>query len=105
MALAQGILPIIGAHKGIPSWVAVAKPAAQGHLLFILIAYGCLTYAFLTNDFSVEYVAKNSNTNLPTLYLISGVWGAHEGSLLFWAVTLAVWTGAVTLFSAVCPRR
>ncbi len=66
MALAQGILPLVGAHKGIPSWVAVAKPAARGHLLFILVAYGCLTYAFLTNDFSVEYVAQNSNTNLPT---------------------------------------
>ncbi|MEJ1421840.1 MAG: cytochrome c biogenesis protein CcsA, partial [Candidatus Sedimenticola sp. (ex Thyasira tokunagai)] len=105
MALAQGILPLVGAHKGISSWVAVAKPAAQGHLLFILIAYGCLTYAFLTNDFSVEYVAKNSNTKLPTLYLISGVWGAHEGSLLFWAVTLAVWTGAVTIFSRSVPEE
>jgi cytochrome c-type biogenesis protein CcmF len=104
MALVQAILPLVGAHKGIASWVAVAKPAAQAQLLFILIAYGCLTYAFLVHDFSVAYVAQNSNTKLPTLYLISGVWGAHEGSLLFWAVTLALWTGAVTLFSRSVPE-
>jgi len=103
MALAQGTLPLIGAHKGIPSWVALAKPAARAQLLFMLVSYGCLTYAFLVHDFSVAYVAQNSNTQLPTLYLISGVWGAHEGSLLFWALTLALWTGAVTLFSRSVP--
>lgn len=104
MALAQGVFPLIGAHRGIPSWVAMAKPAAQAHLLFMLVAYGCLTYAFLVHDFSVAYVAHNSNTQLPTLYLISGVWGAHEGSLLFWALTLALWTGAVTFFSRSVPQ-
>ncbi|OQX44770.1 MAG: c-type cytochrome biogenesis protein CcmF, partial [Candidatus Sedimenticola endophacoides] len=104
MALAQGLFPLIGAHRGIPSWVAMAKPAAQAHLLFMLVAYGCLTYAFLVHDFSVAYVAHNSNTQLPTLYLISGVWGAHEGSLLFWALTLALWTGAVTFFSRSVPQ-
>ncbi|MET0086981.1 MAG: heme lyase CcmF/NrfE family subunit [Sedimenticola sp.] len=104
MALIQGTLPLIGAHKGIASWVALAKPAARAQLLFILVAYGCLTYAFLVHDFSVAYVATNSNTKLPTLYLISGVWGAHEGSLLFWAVTLALWTAAVTVFSRSVPE-
>ena len=104
MALVQSIFPLIGAHKGIPSWVALAKPAAQANLLFMLVAYGCLTYAFLVHDFSVSYVAQNSNTKLPTLYLISGVWGAHEGSLLFWALTLSLWTGAVTVFSRSVPE-
>jgi cytochrome c-type biogenesis protein CcmF len=70
----------------------------------MLIAFGCLTYAFLVHDFSVLYVAQNSNTSLPTIYLISGVWGAHEGSLLFWAATLALWAGAVTLFSRSIPE-
>ncbi len=82
LALIQATLPIIGAHRRIASWVAVARPAALGQLLFMLISYACLTYAFLVHDFSVTYVASNSNTHLPTLYLISGVWGAHEGSLL-----------------------
>jgi cytochrome c-type biogenesis protein CcmF len=104
MALIQATLPVVGAHKGIQSWIALAKPAALAHLLFMLVAFGCLTYAFLVHDFSVTYVAKNSNTQLPTLYLVSGVWGAHEGSLLFWAVTLALWTGAVTLFSRSVPE-
>ncbi|MCG8427401.1 MAG: heme lyase CcmF/NrfE family subunit [Chromatiales bacterium] len=103
MALVQSIIPLVGAHKGIASWVAVAKPAAQANLLFMVIAYGCLTYSFLVHDFSVSYVAHNSNTALPTLYLISGVWGAHEGSLLFWALTLSLWTGAVTVFSRSVP--
>lgn len=70
----------------------------------MLISYACLTYAFLVHDFSVTYVASNSNTHLPTLYLISGVWGAHEGSLLLWAVILSVWTGAVVLFSRSMPE-
>ena len=104
MALTQATLPVIGAHWRIQSWVALAKPAAQAQLLFVLVAYGCLTYSFLVHDFSVTYVASNSNTALPTLYLISGVWGAHEGSLLLWALTLAIWTGAVTLFSRSVPE-
>ncbi len=104
LALAQAVFPLWGAHRGIPSWVALARPAARAHLLFMLIGYGCLTYAFLAHDFSVLYVASNSNTALPTLYLVSGVWGAHEGSLLFWALTLAIWTGAVTLFSRSVPE-
>ncbi len=103
MALIQATLPVIGAHKGIASWIAVAKPAAQAQLLFMAISFACLTYAFLVHDFSVQYVAANSNTALPTIYLISGVWGAHEGSLLLWALTLSIWTVAVTLFSRSVP--
>ncbi|MCP3868769.1 MAG: heme lyase CcmF/NrfE family subunit [Gammaproteobacteria bacterium] len=103
MALAQAFFPVVGAHKGIRSWVAMARPTARAQLIFILVAYGCLTFAFIDHDFSVRYVATNSNTALPLIYLISGVWGAHEGSLLLWALTLALWTGAVTLFSRSVP--
>ena len=104
LAIIQAVFPIIGAHRGIPAWVALARPVARTQLLFMLISYGCLTYAFLTNDFSVQYVATNSNTALPTLYLVTGVWGAHEGSLLLWALILSLWTGAVTLFSRSVPE-
>ncbi|WP_031432356.1 heme lyase CcmF/NrfE family subunit [Methylomarinum vadi] len=103
MAVIQGFLPIIGAARVIPGWVHVARPAAYGQLLFMAISYACLTQAFLTHDFSVAYVAQNSNTALPTLYLISGVWGAHEGSLLLWALTLSIWTGLVAMFSNNIP--
>ncbi len=104
MALAQSFFPIVGAHRGIHPWIALARPTVWAQLLFMSIAYGCLTYAFLTNDFSVRYVATNSNTHLPTLYLVSGVWGAHEGSLLLWALILSAWTAAVALFSRSVPR-
>ena len=103
MAAAQAFFPLVGAQRGNPNWIAVARPAARAHLLFMLVAYACLTYAFLVHDFSVLYVAQNSNTALPTLYLFSGVWGAHEGSLLLWALTLALWTGAVSWFSRSVP--
>lgn len=104
MAVIQGVLPIIGAHRLISGWIAVARPAAYAQLLFMLLSYGCLTYAFLVHDFSVAYVAQNSNTALPTLYLVSGVWGAHEGSLLLWALTLSIWTGLLAFFSKSIPE-
>ncbi|MFK5951373.1 MAG: heme lyase CcmF/NrfE family subunit, partial [Methylococcales bacterium] len=104
MAVILGILPILGAYRSIAGWVAVARPAAYAQLLFLFISYGCLTYAFLVHDFSVAYVAHNSNTALPTLYLVSGVWGAHEGSLLLWALILSIWTGLVAFFSKNIPE-
>ncbi|MCX7102202.1 MAG: heme lyase CcmF/NrfE family subunit [Methylobacter sp.] len=104
MAIVLGTLPIIGAFRGLAGWVAVAKPAAFGQLLFMALAYACLTYSCLTHDFSVKYIATNSNTALPTLYLISGVWGAHEGSLLLWGLVLTIWTGLVAQFSNNIPE-
>ncbi|MEF3076154.1 heme lyase CcmF/NrfE family subunit [Methylobacter sp. Wu1] len=104
MAAILGTLPIIGASRAIAGWIAVARPAAYALVLFMIIAYGCLTYGFLTHDFSIAYVATNSNTALPFLYLISGVWGAHEGSLLLWALVLSCWTALVALFSRNIPE-
>ena len=105
VAILQGVVPIIGAARNNHSWISIARPAAFTQLLFVAISYGCLTAAFLSHDFSVAYVAQNSNSQLPLIYLISGVWGAHEGSLLLWALTLAVWTGAVAWFSRSVPDR
>ena len=105
LALIQASIPVIGAHKGISAWIALARPVSRAQLLFMLVAYGCLTWAFLEHDFSVRYVAQNSNTELPTPYLISGVWGAHEGSLLLWALILSAWAGAVSLFSRSVPDQ
>jgi len=103
MALVLGTLPIIGAFRSQTGWVAVARPAAFAQLLFMALSYGCLTYSCLTHDFSVKYIATNSNTSLPVLYLISGVWGAHEGSLLLWGLVLTIWTGLVAQFSKSIP--
>jgi len=104
MALIQSTLPIIGASRGQARWVALARPVAQGQFMFVLLAFVCLTYAFVTSDFSVAYVANHSNSALPLQYRIAGVWGGHEGSLLLWVMMLGVWTLAVTLFSRKLPE-
>ena len=103
MALVLGIVPMVGAQRGMASWVAVARPAAFAQFLFLLLAFLALTQSFLVNDFSVAYVAHNSNTSLPTLYKVSGVWGSHEGSLLLWALILTAWTALVGVFSRSVP--
>ncbi len=104
MAIIQSLLPLVGAHRMIDGWIAVARPSAYAQLLFMFLSYACLTYSFLVHDFSVSYVAHNSNTALPTIYLISGVWGAHEGSLLLWALVLSIWTGLIAAFSKNIPE-
>ncbi len=102
-ALIQAALPLIGASRGLRNWVMVARPAAYAQALFIFTAYICLTISFVSNDFSTLYVAENSNTALPLIYRISGVWGAHEGSLLLWVLVLSGWGAAVALFSRDLP--
>jgi cytochrome c-type biogenesis protein CcmF len=104
LALVQAVLGLGGAARGNAVWMAAVRPAAQGQLVFVAIAFGCLTYAFVTNDFSVLYVANNSNSKLPLQYQVAGVWGGHEGSLLLWTLMLAVWTTAVSVFSRRLPE-
>lgn len=103
IALIQGTVPIIGAATNNTRWIAVARPAAGAQALLLFFSFGCLTYAFLTSDFSVLYVASNSNTLMPTIYKVSAVWGAHEGSLLLWVNILAGWSLAVAVFSSSLP--
>jgi cytochrome c-type biogenesis protein CcmF len=105
LALVQGTLPLAGAARNNAALMAVARPAAQGQLVFVALAFGCLTYAFVTNDFSVQYVATNSNSKLPLQYRVAGVWGGHEGSLLLWTLMLAIWGTAVSVFSRRLPEE
>lgn len=81
----------------------LARRAAWGQFVFMLIAFVALTHSFINNDFSLVYVANNSNSALPLQYRISAVWGAHEGSLLLWGFILAIWTVAVASFSRSLP--
>ena len=74
-----------------------------GSIFWILVAVFILINAFLVNDFSVRYVAENSNTQLPTLYKVSALWAAHEGSLLLWVFILSLWSIAVSIFSKQIP--
>ncbi len=100
-ALAQGILPLVGAATGWQAGLRVARPAAVGQFGLTTVAFCCLAWAFVDNDFSVLYVAANSHADLPAGYRFAAVWGGHEGSLLLWLYLLTAWTLAVAL----CSRR
>jgi cytochrome c-type biogenesis protein CcmF len=103
LALVQCALPLYGAWRNDPALIAVARPAVAGQAVFVALAFGVLTYAFVSQDFSVAYVAQNSNRALPWYYRFSAVWGAHEGSLLLWILILNVWSVAVAAFSRRLP--
>ena len=101
----QAVLPLAGAQRGKAGWMALARPAAYAQLFLVLSAFVVLTVSFVTQDFSVKYVADNSNSLLPMVYRYTAVWGAHEGSLLLWTLVLAVWNAAVAEFSRGLPER
>ncbi|MFT3848737.1 MAG: heme lyase CcmF/NrfE family subunit [Propionivibrio sp.] len=105
VALAQGVLPLVGAQQGRASWIAVARPAAAAQALLMVFAFACLTTAFVQNDFSVLYVANHSNSLLPLPYRMAAVWGGHEGSLLLWVVMMVFWALAVAIFSRQLPAE
>ena len=104
LAVLQATVPLYGAWRGDTLAMGFAQPAAIGQCLFVFFAFLCLVQSFLANDFSVTYVAMNSNSALPWYYQISAVWGGHEGSLLLWALILAAWTLAVAVFSRDLPE-
>ncbi len=104
LALVQAFFPIAGAQRGNAAWMALARPAAQAQALLVAFAFGCLTYSFVANDFSVAYVVQHSNSALPLRYRIAGVWGGHEGSPLLWTLMLGVWMTAVSFFSRHLPE-
>ena len=103
LAVILSVVPLVGAARGQVFWMGYARPLAWGQFFFLVTSFACLTYAFVVDDFSVAYVANNSNTALPVEYKVSAVWGAHEGSLLLWVLVLAAWTFAVSLFSRHLP--
>jgi cytochrome c-type biogenesis protein CcmF len=103
LAGAQSFFGLAGSTTNRQSWIAVVRPVVLAQFAFTAIAFAFLTNAFIENDFSILYVATNSNTALPLAYKISAVWAAHEGSLLLWALILSIWTAAVCLLSRNLP--
>ena len=103
LAVSLSLLPMLGSYTGQIRLMLSAKPLSVGLGVMLLIAFAMLTVAFAQDDFSVRYVAQNSNTALPMQYKISAVWGGHEGSLLLWVVILGMWTMAVSLLSKTLP--
>jgi cytochrome c-type biogenesis protein CcmF len=105
LAAAQSFFGLAGSAERRPSWIAVTRPAAYGNFVFVALAFGFLTHAMIVNDFSVAYVANHSNSELPLIYRVSAVWGAHEGSLLLWGLIIAIWTIAVCALSHNLPAN
>ncbi|MBC7133298.1 MAG: heme lyase CcmF/NrfE family subunit [Roseovarius sp.] len=103
VAVLQSTIPLIGAHKRWPGWMAMAEPAAVAQLLLTAAAFAALTHAFVTSDFSVRLVVLNSHTDKPMLYKVTGVWGNHEGSMLLWVLIVALFGAAVAWFGTNLP--
>ncbi|RMF13034.1 MAG: heme lyase CcmF/NrfE family subunit [Gammaproteobacteria bacterium] len=98
------VIPLAGAWINDGLWMRMGRPLAYAQFLLLAISFGFLTAAFLMDDFSVRYVANNSNSLLPWYYKFSAVWGGHEGSLLLWIMILGGWTAAVAAFSKSLPE-
>ncbi|GAA5525927.1 cytochrome c-type biogenesis protein CcmF [Microbulbifer aestuariivivens] len=105
LSLALTVVPMAGSYAARPLWMAAGRPLALGVLGFTVVAYVCLTVAFVQSDFTVAYVANNSNSILPLHYKVTAVWGGHEGSILLWLLIQAGWAAAVALFSRQLPAQ
>ena len=103
LSIILGTLPIIGASRNNLLWMNLARPLSAGVFVFLAISISILAYAFVTDDFSVQFVAQHSNTLLPTRYKFTAVWGGHEGSFLLWTFMLSGWMLAVSIFSKSMP--
>ncbi|MEW6513149.1 MAG: heme lyase CcmF/NrfE family subunit [Pseudomonadota bacterium] len=103
LAMLQGVLGLAGATRGNTVWIAMARGAAGGQLLFIVAGFLALIWSFMVNDFSVMNVADHSSRHLPVQYRITAAWGSHEGSFLLWALLMSSWTVSVVLVGRKLP--
>ena len=103
LSVIQATLPLYGAKTGDGRLMALSAPTAYGQFFFVAISFFALMYAFVVSDFSVANVAKNSHTLKPMLYKVSATWGNHEGSILFWALILALYGAMVAYFGRKLP--
>jgi cytochrome c-type biogenesis protein CcmF len=103
LALLQGILGLAGAARDKTAWMAMARGAASGQLLFVAAGFFALVWAFAVNDFSVMNVAEHSSRRLPLEYRITAAWGSHEGSFLLWTLLMSGWTVAVAIIGRRLP--
>ncbi len=94
---------LAGAARNNSAWIAFARPAARVQFLLVIISFMVLVWSFAVSDFSVAYVAHNSNTQLPWFYRLAATWGGHEGSLLLWLLMQTGWAYAVSIFSKQLP--
>ncbi|MBK7114539.1 MAG: heme lyase CcmF/NrfE family subunit [Proteobacteria bacterium] len=104
LAVAQSFFGIAGPWRGNARWIQAVYPAVAGQFVMLGLAFGCLVWSLVHNDFTVKLVAGHSNTALPVYFRVAAAWGNHEGSLLFWVFVLSVWTLTVAAFANSLPR-
>ncbi|MBU2581986.1 MAG: heme lyase CcmF/NrfE family subunit [Alphaproteobacteria bacterium] len=95
LSCAAIVLALASVSMRHPAFAAVAGRALVVNFVLATVACLSVVWAFVYNDFSVAYVAQNSNTRLPLIYRITALWGAHEGSLLLWFWMLSFYSAAV----------
>ncbi|MGC4027919.1 MAG: heme lyase CcmF/NrfE family subunit [Steroidobacteraceae bacterium] len=103
LAAAQAAFGLIGPWRRHARLIQAVVPAVSGQFVMLALAFGCLTWSFVHNDFSVRLVASHSNSALPLYFRVAAVWGNHEGSMLFWVLVLSVWSLSVAAFSRNLP--
>ncbi|WP_390914436.1 heme lyase CcmF/NrfE family subunit [Pseudosulfitobacter sp. SM2401] len=103
VAIVQCVVPLVGAHKGWRSWMALGEPAASAQFLLTAFAFGALMWAFIVSDFSLRVVVLNSHSAKPMLYKISGTWGNHEGSMLLWVLIVTLFGATAAWFGGNLP--
>ncbi|NNE53300.1 MAG: heme lyase CcmF/NrfE family subunit [Sulfitobacter sp.] len=103
VAIVQMVVPLIGAQKRWPSWMAVAEPAAGAQFALTAVSFGALMWAFIVSDFSLRLVVLNSHSAKPMLYKISGTWGNHEGSMLLWVLIVTLFGAMAAWFGGNLP--
>jgi len=103
LALLQAFFGLAGASRDNAGWMAMARGAAGGQLLFVTIGFFALVWSFMVNDFSVMNVAEHSSRRLPLEYRITASWGSHEGSFLLWSLLMSAWTFALVLLGRKLP--
>jgi cytochrome c-type biogenesis protein CcmF len=104
LAVAQSFFGIAGPWRGNARWIQAVYPAVAGQFVMLALAFGCLVWSLVHNDFTVKLVAGHSNSALPVYFRVAAAWGNHEGSLLFWVFVLSVWTLTVAAFANSLPR-
>jgi len=92
VALIQGLAPIAARVLRRPELGRLGPRASVAMLVLVSIGGLILIHAFVTNNFSVQNVAHNSNSRLPVFYQVTAMWGSHEGSLYLWLWVLTLFT-------------
>lgn len=98
-ALFLALLPQVGLFKKNPTFINSAWWLSYIFTLSTIISISILAYSFAVDDFTLEYVAAHSNSQLPTFFKIAATWGGHEGSMLFWLFSLSLWLVAFAVFN------